>query len=429
MKKKITDKSHLDMYQWMKDLFPYCRSITGDGIRYSLEYFEKINPEFKRIKFKSGTKVFDWVIPKEWNIRDAYIEHEKSKKKFARLKDNNLNIVGYSIPRNIKIKKKELLKKIHTLKNQPTAIPYVTSYYNKDWGFCMSEKNKKKLPEGTYKVFIDSELKKGTLDLSHALIRGNSKKEIFFSSYLCHPSMANNELSGPVVLNKLMQFIKFNFKKLNYSYRFVLLPETIGSISYLSKYKDYLKKNVICGYNLTCLGDKGDFSLIESRKGNSLADIALESSLKEKKKFNKFSYLNRASDERQYCSPGIDLPLCSFSRNLNFKEYHTDQDNLDIVSQKNLDQSLNILKNIVTAFELGLFPKTKVLCEPNLGKRGLYPLLSKKNNHNDTIKLRLDLLSFSDGKKSIFEICNIIKQPLSKIIYQYKILKKHKLIN
>jgi len=427
MKKKIV-KKNLDMYSWMKELFPVCRSITGNGIRYSLNYFEKINPEFKRLKFKSGIKVFDWIIPKEWNIRDAYIKHEKSGKKFAKFKDSNLNIVGYSISKNEKISKKQLLKKIYTLKKQPYATPYVTSYYNKDWGFCMSEKNKKKLPEGNYKVFIDSELKNGTLDLSHALIKGKSKKEIFFSSYLCHPSMANNELSGPVVLNKLMQYIKFNFKKLNYSYRFVLLPETIGSISYLSKFRKHLKKYVICGYNLTCLGDKGNFSFIESRNGDSLADLALEAALREKIKYKKFSYLHRASDERQYCSPGIDLPLCSFSRSLNFKEYHTDKDNLNIVNQKNLNQSLNVLKNIVNAFEAGLIPKRNIFCEPNLGKRGLYPLISKKNNQNNIIKLRMDLLSFSDGKKNIFEICNLIKQPLSKVIDEYENLKKHKLI-
>ena len=423
--KKIQKK--LSMYAWMKDLFPYCRSITGKGIRDSLKYFEEINPEFKRIKFKTGQKVFDWIIPKEWNIRDAYIKHE-SGKAFAKFKDCNLNVVGYSKPINHKIPKKELLKKIYTLKNQPDSIPYVTSYYNEDWGFCMSENEKKKLPNGTFKVFIDSELKKGTLELSHALIKGKKKKEIFFSSYLCHPSMANNELSGPVVLNKLMQFVKENFKKTNFSYRFVLLPETIGSISYLSKFKNYLKKNVICGYNLTCLGDNGNFSFIKSRKGNTIADIALKASLRESKKFKEYSYLFRASDERQYCSPGIDLPMCSFSRSLHFKEYHTNKDNLKIVSQKKLEESLEILKNIVVALELGLYPRTRILCEPNMGRRGLYPLISKKNNQTKDLKLRMDIISYSDGLRNIFEICNLLKTPLSKVIKELKNLKMNKII-
>ncbi len=427
MKSNI-NKKNFSMLGWMKELFPYCRSITGEGIRKSLNYFEKINPEFKRIKFKTGKKVFDWTIPKEWNIKDGYIKHE-SGKKFCKFKENNLNIVGYSKPVNFSIDKNKLLEKIHTLKQQPDSIPYVTSYYNEDWGFCMSEKNKKKLPSGKYSIFIDSELKKGSLDLSHAIVKGKSKKEIFFSSYLCHPSMANNELSGPVVLNKLILFLKERFKKPNYSYRFVLLPETIGSIAYLSKYKNHLKKNVICGYNLTCLGDKGNFSYIKSRNGNTLADSAIESSLKDYKKHKAYSYLQRASDERQYCSPGIDLPLCSFSRSLDYKEYHTDKDNLKIISQKRLEESLDVLKNIIIALELGLYPKTKILCEPNMGKRGLYPLISKKNTYNHELKLRMDLISYSDGMRNIFEISNLIKQPLSEIIKEYKILKDHKIIS
>ena len=426
--KSNMNKKNSSMLSWMKDLFPYCRSITGEGIRKSLSYFEKINPEFKRIKFKTGKKVFDWTVPKEWNIKDGYIKHE-SGKKFCKFKENNLNIVGYSKPVNFSIDKNKLIEKIYTLKQQPDSIPYVTSYYNEDWGFCMSEKNKKKLPSGKYSVFIDSELKRGSLDLSHAIVKGKSKKEIFFSSYLCHPSMANNELSGPVVLNKLILFLKERFKKLNYSYRFVLLPETIGSIAYLSKYKNHLKKNVICGYNLTCLGDKGNFSYIKSRNGNTLADSAIESSLKDYKKHKAYSYLQRASDERQYCSPGIDLPLCSFSRSLDYKEYHTNKDNLKIISQKRLEESLDVLKNIIIALELGLYPKTKILCEPNMGKRGLYPLISKKNTHNDELKLRMDLISYSDGMRNIFEISNLIKQPLSEIIKEYKSLKDHKIIS
>ena len=427
MKSNI-NKKNSSMFSWMKDLFPYCRSITGEGIRKSLSYFEKINPEFKRIKFKTGKKIFDWNIPKEWNIKDGYIKHE-SGKKFCKFKENNLNIVGYSKPVNFSIDKNKLIEKIYTLKQQPDSIPYVTSYYNEDWGFCMSEKNKKKLPSGKYSVFIDSELKRGSLDLSHAIVKGKSKKEIFFSSYLCHPSMANNELTGPVVLNKLILFLKERFEKPNYSYRFVLLPETIGSIAYLSKYKNHLKKNVICGYNLTCLGDKGNFSYIKSRNGNTLADSAIESSLKDYKKHKAYSYLQRASDERQYCSPGIDLPLCSFSRSLDYKEYHTNKDNLKIISQKRLEESLDVLKNIIIALELGLYPKTKILCEPNMGKRGLYPLISKKNTHNDELKLRMDLISYSDGMRNIFEISNLIKQPLSEIIKEYKSLKDHKIIS
>jgi len=237
------------MIKWAKDLFPICRSITGEGTRKTLSYFTKLNPEFKRIKFKTGQKIFDWVIPKEWNIKDAYIEHE-SGKRFAEFKKSNLHIVGYSTPLKKTIPKNKLLSHIYTQKDQPNSIPYVTSYYQETWGFCLSEHQKRKLPKGNYKVIIDSDLKKGNLELSHAILKGNSKKEIFFSSYVCHPSMANNELSGPVLLNAIMLYLKSNYLKSKYTYRFVLLPETIGSIAYLSKFKKTMKKNIVCGFNI-----------------------------------------------------------------------------------------------------------------------------------------------------------------------------------
>ena len=417
------------MIEWLKDLFPLCRSITGNGTRKTLSYFEKINSELKRLKFKSGKKVFDWKIPLEWNIKDAYIKHQ-SGKKFAIFKKNNLHIVGYSIPINKIINKLELKNKIYTDKKRPNAIPYVTSYYKKNWGFCMSEKQKKKLPNGKYKVFIDSKFSKGYLELSHALIKGRSKKEIMFSSYICHPSMANNELSGPVVLNGIMNFIKKNYKKNYYSYRFVLLPETIGSIAYLSKFYKQLKKNVICGYNLSCVGDERAYSYLSSKEGNNLADLSLQSALINLKNVKYYSFLKRGSDERQYCSPGIDLPICTFSKSKfgEYPEYHTSDDNLNIVSEKGLKESLEVFKNIIIAFEQGIMPKSRILCEPQLGKRNLYSNLSKKNNYDSDLKTRLDLIAYSDGKKNIFEISKIINKPLSLLNKEYNLLIRKKIL-
>ena len=270
--------SKFQMLKWAKDLFSICRSITGDGTRMTLSYFEKINPEFRRLKFKTGQKVFDWEIPKEWNIKDAYLEHE-SGERYAEFKKCNLHIVGYSKPVNKKISKKELLNYIHTQKDQPDSIPYVTSYYKERWGFCLSENQKSKLPDGNYKVIIDSDLKNGNLELSDAIFKGKTKKEIFFSSYICHPSMANNELSGPVLLNAIMHYIKSNYPKSKFTYRFVLLPETIGSIAYLSKFMKVMKSNMICGFNLTCVGDERAYSYVGSRNGNTLADDAIEAAL------------------------------------------------------------------------------------------------------------------------------------------------------
>ena len=414
------------MIKWAKDLFPICRSITGDGTRKTLSYFTKLNPELKRLKFKTGKKVFDWVIPEEWNIKDAYIQHE-SGKKFAEFKKNNLHIVSYSIPLKTKISKKKLLNHIYTQKDQPDSIPYVTSYYKKTWGFCLSEKQKKKLPNGSYKVFIDSDFKKGNLELSHAIFKGSSKKEIFFSSYICHPSMANNELSGPVLLNAAMLYLKSKYKKPKYTYRFVLLPETIGSIAYLSKFKTVMKKNILSGFNVTCVGDERSYSHVSSPKGNTLADEALTAALLKLPNVKKYSFLDRGSDERQYCSPRINLPLCGFSRSKEYPEYHTHKDNFNVVTQKGLEGSFDVLKQIIDAFELGIYPKTQTFGEPSLSKRGLYPTLSQKGKHS-AVRLRMNLIAYSDGKTNIFKIANLLNEPINKICEEYKILKSKKVL-
>ena len=425
IKKKIDKK--FPMIKWAKDLFPLCRSLTGDGTRKTLRYFQNINNEFKILNFKSGKKVFDWSIPLEWNIKDAYIEHN-SKKRFAEFKKNNLHILGYSMPVNKVIKKEELLKHIYSQKDQPNSIPYVTSYYKKRWGFCMTENTKKKLPSGNYKVLINSTLSKGIMEIMHAKIPGKSKKEIFFSSYVCHPSMANNELSGPVLLNAIMQYLKTKYPKSFYSYRFVLLPETIGSIAYLSKFKNILKKNVICGFNLTCVGDEREYSVINSPEGNTLADYSLESALIGKKNVKSYSFLHRASDERQYCAPNIDLPLCRFSKSKDYPEYHTDKDDFKVVTEKGLDQSLDVFKDIIDAFETGLYPKTKILCEPNLGKRNLYPTISQKGSYNNELVMRMDLIALSNGKNSIFKISKLLNKNLNTVCREYKLLKSKGLL-
>ena len=428
MKKNINKRREGKlMLKWAKILFPICRSLTGKGTQRTLRFFKNINSEFKIINFRSGDKVFDWKIPLEWNIRDAYIQHS-SKKKFAEFKKNNLHVVGYSKPVNKIISKNDLLKNIYTQKNQPTAIPYVTSYYKERWGFCMSEKMKRKLPNGKYKVFIDSDLKKGFLEVMQAKLKGKSKKEIFFSSYVCHPSMANNELSGPVLLNAILKYIKEKYPKRKFSYRFVLLPETIGPIAYLSKFKNLLKKNVICGFNLTCVGDERAYTMVETPNGNTLADRALKSSLKNKKNFKKYSFLERASDERQYCSPLINLPVCSFSKSKNYPEYHTNLDNFKVVTEKGLQESFNVFKNIVDAMEIGLYPKTKINCEPNLGKRHLYPTLSQKGIYNSEIKNRMNLIAYSNGSNDIFKISNLLNENLETICKEYKILQSKNIL-
>jgi len=412
----------------LKDLFNLNRSITGKDTLKTLNYFKKINKDLKIIKFKSGSNVFDWKIPLEWNVKDAFIKHLKTNKKFAEFKKNNLHLVGYSIPINMTLDLKDLKKKIyfHKISN---AIPYITSYYKKDWGFCLTKNQFNKLPKGKYKIKIDSQLKKGYMNGAHAIIKGKSKKEILFSSYVCHPSMANNELSGPILLNAVLKYLKDNFKNTHYTYRFILMPETIGSIAYLSKYHKYLKKNVFAAFNLSCVGDGRNYSMIESRSANTIADKALKCQIIKKKKNNIYSFLDRGSDERQYCSPGIDLPMSTFCRSKfgEFREYHTSLDNLKLVNEKNLKESLNVLKNIIQSFELGLYPSTKVKCEPMMSKKNLYPTLSKVGNYSKYTKDIMNFMAYSDSR-SIFDMSIITGIELEKIIEIYRMLVKSNLI-
>ena len=412
--------------KWAKDIFPYNRSLTGNGNLKTLNYIKKINKNIIIKNFETGKKVFDWKIPKEWNVKDAYFLDSKNKK-YCDFKKNNLHLLGYSIPINKIVSKKILLEHIYSDKNQKNAIPYVTSYYHKNWGFCMSENEKKKLKGKKFKVKIFSTLKKGKMYYGEATLKGKSNKEIFFSTYICHPSMANNETSGICVANAILKYISENYKYRKYSYRFVFLPETIGSISYIHKNLKKLKKNIIAGFNISCVGDERAYSIINSRNENTLADFALLSAIRDKKNFKKYSFLERGSDERQYCSVGVDLPVVGFCRSKygSYPEYHTSLDNFKVVTEKGLNDSFDIMKNIVDVFEAGHLPKARYICEPQLSKRNLYPKISRRDNK---VKIIRDLIAYSDGKTSIFENCIKFNCSLKDIFNSYKILKKNNLL-
>jgi len=416
------------MIKWMKDMWYYPRSLTGHGTRQTLDYLRNLNDDLNVYSIKTGTKIFDWEVPDEWNIYDAYIQHE-SGKKFAEFSESNLHVLGYSTPCDMEIPLVELLPHIYTQPDQPDAIPYVSSYYKDRWGVCMSEKEKQELPDGKYRVFIDAEKGPGTLEIADLVINGESSKEIFFSTYICHPSMANNELSGPVLSSALIQYIKSQYKNSKYTYRFVFVPETIGSIAYLSDHLEYLKENVICGFNLSCVGDEGAYSHIESRMENSIADNALKAALVDLDNVVTYSFLERGSDERQYCFPGIDLPLCGFSRTKygEYPEYHTSADNFDVVTEEGLNGAFEVMRSIIDAFEIKLFPKVNVKCEPQLGKYGLYPTVSQKGNYVDIIP-RLNFLAYADGRHSLFDIANKIKKNLRFVVMEATTLKRHDLI-
>ena len=399
----------MNLLDFCKDLYDVPRSLTGKGVVETLKYIKKIIPiEIKQVK--SGTKVFDWTVPPEWNIKDGYVIELNTGKKVIDFKSHNLHVVGYSEPIEDELSFEELEKNLFFLKDQPDAIPYITSYYHRRWGFCLSFNEFQRLDRNSrFKVFIDSEFKEdGDLTYGELIIQGEVEEEIFFSSYVCHPQMVNNELSGPSVLTGIADSL---LKKPNYySYRFVLIPETIGSIVYLSKNLDSLKKNVIGGYNISCVGDERSWGLVPSRYGNNISDKIAEYILKKyHPDFIKYSWLNRGSDERQYCSPGVDLPISSVTRTKygEYPEYHTSLDNFDVVTDKGLKDSLTIYLKIIDVFEKNRFnPKVKVFCEPQLGKRGLYPNLSTKQSVKN-VRDMMNFISYCDGSNSILEISEI----------------------
>ena len=414
-------------------LFPITRSLTGEGVKKTLNIIQKEFPKLKIKKFKSGTKVFDWNIPEEWNVTDAYII-DKYNNKIIDFKKNNLHLVGYSIPIKKNLSKKELFKNLYFLKNQPKAIPYITSYYKRRWGFCISYNEYKTLDKryssnDKFKVVINSTLnKKGNLNYGEIILKGKSKKEILISTYICHPSMANNELSGPIVSMGLINY--FKSKKLNKTLRFVFIPETIGSISYLSKNIKYLKENVIGGYNLSCIGDERQHSCMFSKYQNSPSDEAVIEAYKllKIKNYKVYSFLKRGSDERQYNSPGIDLKISSIFRTKygEYPEYHTSLDNFNLVTLKGCVGGFNVVRKSIEILLERVYPKFQIMCEPQLSRRGLYPTLSSKYV-NKLSKSYLDFLQYADGTNSLEKISNLIKLDLNSVKKIYSILFKNNL--
>lgn len=406
------------MIDLVKEVFPICRSISGNGTRETLKIFQKYCPGFKIFEVPSGSKVFDWEIPEEWNIEEGYIEDETGRR-IIDLKDNNLYIMSYSMAIDQWMDLDELKKNIYTIPHQADWIPYVTSYYERKTGFCMSQNMLDSLDNKLkYHAVIKSDFNsKGSMSYGELLIPGKSDKEIFLTTYICHPSMANNECSGPVVLTYLTDYI-LNLKKRNYTYRIVMAPETIGAITYLSKNLEIMKQNMIAGFILTCVGDDRNYSIVHSRYADNMADKVLKNILKfSGKQYKEFSFLDRGSDERQYCAPGVDLPVCTFCRTkfYEYPEYHTSADDFNVVTEKGLRGSLEIMKECISALEENKYYLSTCICEPQLGRRGLYPLTSIKGVYNDYRKIQ-DFLMYADGKNDLIDISNIIGYPLNKLV-------------
>jgi len=403
-------------YDLARDLFPICRSLTGPGVRETLTRIKDELPGLTIHDVPSGTAAFDWTVPDEWTIRDAYIADE-SGQRIVDFREHNLHVVGYSEPVDLRLNLEELNKHLYSLPDQPDAIPYITSYYTRRWGFCLSHEQRKHLKPGNYHAVIDSDLKPGVLNYADLVLQGQSEQEVLISTYVCHPSMANNELSGPVVTTALTQWL-MSLDHRRYTYRIVFVPETIGSIVYLSRNIDHMKRNVVAGFNVTCIGDDRCYSYLPSRTGDTLSDRAALHVLKHiDPQFKRYTWLDRGSDERQYCAPGVDLPIATIMRSKygQYPEYHTSLDDLNLVTADGLKGGYNAVRQAIQVIENNVRLRSTVSCEPQLGKRGLYPTLSTKGS-GEQVRAMMNLITYCDGKRTLLEIAELIDEPVAKLV-------------
>ena len=413
----------LKMHSWAKTLWPLNRSLTGPGTRATLDYIAQLLPNLKRHSIASQTQVFDWQVPDEWSCEDAYIQGPDGSK-LCQLSDNNLHLVGYSTPVDKQLDLTELQTNLHSLPDYPEYIPYVTSYYQKNWGFCLSHNDRKMLPEGNYRAVIKSRLFRGKMDYAELVIPGKTDKEILLSTNICHPSMANNELSGPIMLAALAQWLQV-LPQRHFTYRMVFLPETIGAVAYLHKHLNHLKEKVVAGYQVVCCGDERTLSYIASPYGDNASDRVAKNVLAANGSYQTYSFLHRGSDERQYCAPGIRLPIASItcSKYGEYPEYHNSGDDLErVVTPAGLQKAFDIYRQCLEALEAikpdvtanscdrqvtPCNPMVTVLCEPQLGKRGLYGNFPPRDPLSAvSARTIINIIAYCDGTNSAAEIAS-----------------------
>lgn len=391
------------IHAMVEELYPICRSITGDGLRETLRRIgARIPLDIHEVP--SGTEVFDWTVPKEWNIRDACVKNANGERVID-FRSSNLHVVNYSVPVRARLPLRELKKHLHTLPARPDWIPYRTSYYREEWGFCLTQRQLDALPEGEYEVVIDSSLESGSLTYGECVLPGETTDEVLISTHCCHPSLCNDNLSGIAVATFLAQELLAKPRRL--TYRFLFIPGTIGSITWLSRNEPIVPR-VKHGLVLACVGDGGDFSYKKSRRGDAQIDRAMMHVLSRRgrahqiRDFSPYGY-----DERQYCSPGFNLPVGCLNRTPHgcFAEYHTSADNLEFVTAEALEGSMRLCVELFELLEKDVrYVNLNPRCEPQLGRRGLYRELGGHPDAEQRELAILWVLNLSDGSHSLLDI-------------------------
>jgi aminopeptidase-like protein len=411
------------IYRLITDLYPICRSITGDGFRQTLYTLRQRFP-LEIHEVPTGTRVFDWTVPREWNIRDAWVKGPNGQKVID-FRVSNLHVVNYSIPVHCTLPLSQLRKHLHSLPDQPDWVPYRTSYYNETWGFCLSHRQLLELPDGDYEVYIDSTLKAGALTYGEYFLPGRHEDEVLLSCHACHPSLCNDNLSGVALVAYLAELL--SGASLEYSYRFLFIPGAIGSITWLAHNEDRVDR-ISHGLVVACVGDPGAFHYKRSRRGDAEIDRAAEHVLRQLgpqhtvRDFSPYGY-----DERQYCSPGFNLPVGSLTRTPHgrFPQYHTSADDLDLVSPEALGGSLATYLAVLRILEgnsryLNLNPK----CEPQLGRRGLYKVMGGFADPGRLELAILWVLNLSDGNHSLLDIADRAELPFE-LVHQAALALEH----
>lgn len=416
-----------EILRFAKEIYPINRSLTGEGVRETLRKVKEVLPNLQLHEVSSGTQAFDWVVPPEWEISEAYLENP-SGERIVDFAHHNLHVVGYSIPVDITLSLEELQQHLHSIPEKPDAIPYVTSYYADRWGFCMTHRMRAALTNGNYRAVIRSRKFQGVMNYADLVIPGRSSREVLLSTYICHPSMANNEVSGPAVMTFLGRWLQQQPR--NYTYRLVFAPETIGAIHYISRHLNHLKSRVLAGFNVSCVGDDRNYSFVPSRKGNSLADRVARHILPQlSDSFVEHSFLERQSDERQYGSALVDLPYVALSRTKYgcYDEYHTSLDDFSVVTASGLQGGFKMISSCIDAIETNRKLIATTPCEPQLGRRGLYPTLGG-GKVSASVDALLNVLTYCDGTDDLLavaESCGLTIAQTAEIAAQ---LEEHDLL-